>query len=221
LCYWHSLRCRFRQHAGSGGGLRLHFGFQIAQKVCGHCMYRGPTDGSVLKIDTTIIATVTVTGKDPGIQHVAFYLNGTPVLEDFNAPYSFTLPISKWVDGAIPDRRSVDARPVYDPTRQHWVDLQHRYNHSAGKQQSFHAHLRHTTRGRAPLTVAVVGDGSGVTDRKCGGQFDQLLESQPAALLGDIYERGTTAEFYNWYAPGFLYGRSNPSPTRRSATMNI
>ena len=184
-------------------------GSKSPKKYVASVCIAAPANGSVLKTDTTIIATVTVTGKDPGIQHVAFYLNGTPVLEDFNAPYSFTLPISKWVDGAYTLTAEALMRDQYT-TPLASIGLTFSTGTTTPPVNSNHFTPTSGTQPAAgqPLTVAVVGDGSG-GDPTENAVVNLISSWNPNLLLylGDIYERGTTAEFYNWYAPGFLYGR--------------
>src|SRR5512138_59183 len=59
-----------------------------------------PAPNATLSADTPVEATVTVQGQAPRVQHVAFYLDGKPLLEDFSAPYRFTIPAHVWPDGA-------------------------------------------------------------------------------------------------------------------------
>src|SRR5512143_592665 len=48
-------------------------------KIC----ITAPGDGSTVSADAAVTAAVTVKGTSPGVQHVAFYLDGAPLLEDF------------------------------------------------------------------------------------------------------------------------------------------
>ncbi len=53
-----------------------------------------------LLVMLTVTATATVTGTNPGIQRMVFYLTGgVYLLTDYQSPYTFTLATTKWVDG--------------------------------------------------------------------------------------------------------------------------
>src|SRR5512135_666882 len=60
----------------------------------------GPADGAVVAGDTTATATVSVTGTNPGVQKLIFYLGGQYLLTDYVPAYTFVLPTTKFVDGA-------------------------------------------------------------------------------------------------------------------------
>src|SRR4030095_1518125 len=48
-----------------------------------------PTDGAVVSGDTLVTATVSVTGTNPGVQKLEFYLGGEYLLTDYASPYTF------------------------------------------------------------------------------------------------------------------------------------
>src|SRR5687768_5136631 len=58
-----------------------------------------PGDGATVSGLQTVSVVVTVTGTNPGIAKLIFYLNSEYLLTDFQTPYSFTLPTADWVDG--------------------------------------------------------------------------------------------------------------------------
>lgn len=58
-----------------------------------------PVNGAVVSGLQTVSAVVTVTGTNPGISKLIFYLNGEYLLTDIQTPFSFTLPTADWVDG--------------------------------------------------------------------------------------------------------------------------
>src|SRR5260370_7693 len=59
-----------------------------------------PLDGAVVSGNTSVTATVNVTGTNPGVQKLEFYLGGQYVLTDYSAPYTFIIPTTKFVDGS-------------------------------------------------------------------------------------------------------------------------
>src|SRR5919109_1073373 len=59
-----------------------------------------PLDNAVVSGDTSVTATVSVTGSNPGVQKLEFYLGGEYLLTDYASPYTFVIPTTKFVDGA-------------------------------------------------------------------------------------------------------------------------
>ncbi len=174
-------------------------------KIC----ITAPGNHATLSGDANVIATVTITGTSPGIMHVAFYLDGAPLLEDFAHPYTFTLPGKDWVDG--PHTLSAEAflRDQYTtPQASITIDLNNGVKTPPGAQQQFHPATGTAPAAGQPLIVAAVGDGAG------GETSETQVVSQIASwnpnlflYLGDVYERGTAAEFYNWYRPDGFFGQ--------------
>src|SRR5689334_6933208 len=60
-----------------------------------------PADGATISGVKSIIATVAVNpaGANPGVAKLIFYLGGEYLLTDFQTPFSFDLPTTKWADG--------------------------------------------------------------------------------------------------------------------------
>ena len=65
-----------------------------------------PVDGSALTGDTTVTATADITGTSTGLRRMTFYLGGSYLLTDYQAPYTFTIPTAKFVDGGKTWRQS-------------------------------------------------------------------------------------------------------------------
>jgi chitodextrinase len=190
------------QSSGPAGGA-------YTVQVC----FTAPADGSSATGDQTVTATATVTGTNPGIRRMTFYMNGGYLLTDYQAPYTFVIPTTKFVDGAytveaeawmrdgfISDRASVGinfANGITTPP-------------TNGNQWS-------PTPGTdpppgRPLVVGAAGDGAGGEQSET--DVTNLIASWNPNLmlyLGDVYENGSIAEFYNWYRPqaqaGSFYGR--------------
>src|SRR5689334_22457240 len=56
--------------------------------------------GGTLTGDTTVSGSTSVaSGAAPAVQRLVFYVDGTYALTDFEAPYSFSLPTNRWIDG--------------------------------------------------------------------------------------------------------------------------
>ncbi len=174
-------------------------------KIC----ITAPGNDSTLRGDTGITATVTVSGSSPGVQHVAFYLDGSPLLEDFTRPYTFTLPGKDWIDGQHTLSAEAFLRDQYTtPRASITIVLDNGVSASPAAQQHFQARPGTAPAPGQPLIVAAVGDGSGGDPGEA--QVVSLVATWNPNLflyLGDVYERGTAAEFYNWYRPDNFFGR--------------
>ena len=59
-----------------------------------------PANGVIVNGVRTVTASATVTPPTaPGVARLVFYLGGQYLLTDFQTPFSFNLPTTKWVDG--------------------------------------------------------------------------------------------------------------------------
>ena len=58
-----------------------------------------PADGATINGVRNVSATVTMNGTNPGVAKLIFYLGGEYLLTDFQTPFSFDLPTTRWVDG--------------------------------------------------------------------------------------------------------------------------
>jgi hypothetical protein len=58
-----------------------------------------PADNAVVSGNTTVTATASVTGTNPGVQKLLFYLDDQYLLTDYTSVYTFVLPTTKFVDG--------------------------------------------------------------------------------------------------------------------------
>src|SRR2546423_15331406 len=60
-----------------------------------------PAAGVNLSGDVPVSGSVSTTSTlaSQGIQRLAFYVDGQYVLTDYEAPFSFSLPTARWVDG--------------------------------------------------------------------------------------------------------------------------
>jgi chitodextrinase len=168
-----------------------------------------PADGATVSGQTTVTATVSRTGTaPPGTQRVVFYLDGQYLLTDYSSTYTFVLPSDRFVDGT--HRLEVEAlmRDGFTTGRT-GIGLQFLNGVSA---PPVNTNAFTPTSGTAPpsgqpVVLAAVGDGAGGEQ----GESDvvNLIQSWNPNLflyLGDVYEKGSLAEFYNWYGPSSLFG---------------
>ncbi|HEY2175361.1 MAG TPA: Ig-like domain-containing protein, partial [Mycobacteriales bacterium] len=161
-----------------------------------------PAAGATLTGDTTVSGSAsTATGTAPGVQRLVFYVDGTYALTDYEAPYSFSLPTSSWVDGS----HRIEVEALY---RDGFVSQR------AGVNVTFFNHVttppvntKHftPTSGTAPaagkpFVLAAAGDGAG-GETSAQAVVDRIKTWSPNLLvyLGDVYEKGAPTEFKNWY----------------------
>ena len=172
-----------------------------------------PADGSVVSGDTTVTGTVSVSAGGPGVRRMVFYLDDAYLLTDFQTPYTFTLPTTKFVDG--PRTLSVEAllRDNFTSARASiGITFNNGITSPPGNGNQWTPTPGTDPAPGHPFTVAAVGDGAGgeasetdVTNLMNGWNPNLML------YLGDVYENGSITEFYNWYRPesqaGTFYGR--------------
>jgi chitodextrinase len=173
------------------------------------CFY-DPVDGSTLVGDTAVAVTISVSGTSPGVQRVIFYLDGAYLLTDYQSPYTFTLPTAKWVDGnhtlAVESlmRDGFTAQQAY---------VSENFNNNVTtppvNTNQFQPSIGLQPANGAPFIVAASGDGA--SGEIYAGLVADLITSLNPNLflyLGDVYEKGSVAEFYNWYGtPTINFGR--------------
>ena len=160
-----------------------------------------PAANATLTGNATVTATATVTGTNPGIQRMIFYLTGgTYLLTDYQSPYTFTLPTTKWQDGVYALSVAALMRDGFT-TQQTLIGVTFSNGNSS---PPVNGNTFHPTSGRpangSPYTVIAVGDGaSGETNAT--NVVNMVASRNPNLLLylGDVYEKGSVAEFFNWY----------------------
>jgi hypothetical protein len=179
------------------------FGYTV--EVC----LTAPSAGVPIRRDPTISATVTVANPDVTIRSVNFRVDNRNVLSDFDPPYTFTLPIKNWKDGAYTlgavTRLSDDN--VSDPAETN-VLFDSGTSAVAAVEQTFEPSAGKPADPGAPFVVAAVGDGAGGSPES--EAVTSLIDSWNPNLflyLGDVYNAGTISEFENWYAPDRYFGR--------------
>ncbi len=175
-------------------------------RVC----FTNPGSGGTLTGDATVGATVDVTGTSPvGVQDMVFYLDGTYLLTAFSNPYTFSLPTRDWVDGSHTLSVDADMRDKFT-TRQ--GNLTVNFNNGISSipvnPNQFQPSTGTSPASGAPFIVAAGGDGAS-GDPAATRVSDLIASINPNLFLylGDVYQNGSLAEFYNWYGTSSNFGR--------------
>lgn len=177
-----------------------------------------PGDGAVLTGTVPVTASVTTTGSSPGVGRMHFSLNGIYALTDREAPYGFYLPTARRIDGdyyleaVVVMNDSFVAAPASAD-----VTLSNGVTSPPTNTARFVPRTGTKPAPGRPFVVAAVGDGA--SGRKRSTEVaDAIASMSPNLVLysGDVYDRGSDDEFFNWYAPATELGRfkdiTNPSP---------
>ena len=164
-----------------------------------------PSSGSAVSGDTQVTISISVTGTNPGIARAIFSINGGKLLTDFLSPFSFVLPTTKWQDGSYTISAVAYMRDGYTTANPASIGL----NFSNGITQppvntgTFTPTSGSTPPSGAPFIVTAAGDGAdGAANATNVTNLISSLNPNLFLYLGDVYEDGTPAEYYNWYGTG-------------------
>ncbi|HJR79382.1 MAG TPA: DNRLRE domain-containing protein [Anaerolineales bacterium] len=169
-----------------------------------------PADGATVSGLQTVSAVVTVTGTNPGISKLIFYLNGEYLLTDFQSPYTFTLPTIDWMDGWKSLSVEVLMRDTFTSQRSSIsLFFLNGITQTPVNSNTFTPTGGTTPAPGQPFVLAATGDGAGGTAHS--NNVTSLVDSWNPNMflyLGDVYEKGTSTEFHNWYGTSdTFYGR--------------
>ena len=184
-----------------------------AQAYSATMCFTSPETGSTLTGDTTISVALTASGTNAGVERIIFYLNDTYLLTDFQSPYSFILPTAAWVDGAYV--LSAEAM-MRDGSVTDRVSLSLQFKNGEAtlpkNESTFHPATGTLPDKGKPFIVAATGDGaSGEASAQKVSDMIASLNPNLFLYLGDVYESGSMAEFYNWYGTaGTNFSRFRP-----------
>ena len=160
-----------------------------------------PADGAIVSGVRNVTATATVTGTSPGVARLVFYLGGEYLLTDFQTPFSFSLPTTKWVDGTRLLELEALMKDGFTSERASIsLTFLNGITQPPVNNNTFTPKTGTTPPAGQSFTLAVAGDGAGGMVN--AGQVAALIDSWNPNLflyLGDVYEDGTYTEFYNWY----------------------
>jgi hypothetical protein len=87
------------QRSASAAGAECHASGPISGSYVVTVCIASPVDEAVVSGNANVTETVSVTGANPGVQKLLFYLGGEYLLTDYAPPYTFVLPTTKFVDG--------------------------------------------------------------------------------------------------------------------------
>ncbi|HEY3476835.1 MAG TPA: Ig-like domain-containing protein, partial [Anaerolineales bacterium] len=171
-----------------------------------------PADAAIVSGVQNVTTTVTVTGTNPGVAKLIFYLDGAYLLTDFQAPFSFKLPTTKWVDAIRTLEVEARMRDTFISTRASIsLDFVNGIIVPPVNTNTFTPATGTTPPAGQPFVLAATGDGaSGVQNSDAVADLIEGWDPNMMLYLGGVYDQGTPTEFYNWYgAGGEYYSRFN------------
>ena len=169
-----------------------------------------PLDGATLVGNVPVTATIARSTGAPMVQRVVFYLNGTYLLMDYQTGYNFTLPTQKWVDGAYTlEVEAVMTTGFVTPRASVGVNFNNGILTPPVNPNHFTPSTGTTPPAGTPFRLVATGDGaSGELNAGKVANLVAALNPNMFVYLGDVYEKGSPAEFFNWYGtPSTNFGR--------------
>ena len=161
-----------------------------------------PADGASLTGNATVTATATITsGSTSGVEQMIFYLGSGYLLTTYSKPFTFTLPTTKWADGGYTLNVHALMQDGFT-TAQASITLTFSNGNATAPVNTNHFTPSSGTSPASgqPFVVAAAGDGASgqATSTKVVNTITSLNPNL-FLYLGDVYESGSMAEFYNWY----------------------
>lgn len=156
---------------------------------------------------TLVSAAVTVEGNNPGIQRVIFYLDGAYLLTDYQTPYLFKLPTTRWVDGSHRLEVRAQLRDGFLTGRaRNTVEFQNGLSMLPVNMKTFTPKTGLPAADGQPFVVMATGDGA-AGEINTSKVVNLIAAEKPNLMLylGDVYEKGTPTEFFNWYGDQGAY----------------
>ncbi len=160
-----------------------------------------PASGTTFTGNGTITGTVSlVSGTNPGVEQMTFFLNSTYLLTTFTSPYTFTLPTNRYVDGTYTLFAQALMRDGFTTTQASIPITLTTGTSSPPVNNNTFTPTSGRPAGGQPFVVAAVGDGaSGEPNTTAVTNLIASVNPNLFLYLGDVYEEGSIAEFYNWY----------------------
>ena len=134
--------------------------------------FTAPASGSVVSGPVTVEVSATVTGTSPGIIRMVFYIDGADLLIDYQSPYSFVLPTTKWQDGDYTIAVEAVMRDGYVTTNQASLLLtfNNGINQPPVNNNTFTPSSGTTPPDGSPFVVVAAGDGADGERIRHGGR---------------------------------------------------
>ena len=172
-----------------------------------------PADGATVTGEQPVTATVTLSGSPPSLQWLAFYLDGQNLLIDYVSPYTFNLPSARYVEGTRVLAVEALARDGFASQR---ASVNLIFNNGVSQppvnNRTFTPSSGTAPQPGQPFVLVAAGDGASgeVNSGNVTNLIAASLNPNLFLYLGDVYEKGTPTEFYNWYGTptaNSYYGR--------------
>lgn len=166
-----------------------------------------PADGTTISGSKTISATVTMNGTNSGVSKLIFYLSSEYLITDFQSPYTFVLPTTKWVDGSRMLEVEVLMKDGFTSDRAFIVlNFNNGITQQPVNNKTFTPSIGTNPPAGQAFTLAAAGDGADGA-MYAGNVTDLVASWNPNMFLylGDVYEDGTATEFRNWYGTSNTY----------------
>jgi hypothetical protein len=170
-----------------------------------------PDNGSTLTGNAVVSSTVAISPSNypVKVQNVAYSLDPQPsgkpyLLTSYEGPnYTFVLPTTYWVDGVYTLSANVYMNDdLNDSQASTSISLTFSNGISSipPNPGTFTPSLGTSPAPGAPFVVAAVGDGADDTPSALAvDNFIGTFNPNLFLFLGDVVEKGSIAEFYNWY----------------------
>lgn len=161
--------------------------------------FTAPVSGSTLTGAVTVTPSYTVSKTSPSVNHMIYFLDGKYLLTDFQKPFPFSLPSFYWVDGSHTLSFEAVMSDGYVTSNKASIHVKFKNGITSPPVNTKTYKPTLGTKG-SPEVVVAVGDGSG--GQTSESNVTSLISSlRPNLLLylGDVYEDGSSTEFYNWY----------------------
>lgn len=167
-----------------------------------------PSDGSAINEVAQVTVSVTTTGINPGTAKVRAYLDGQYLLIDYQAPYAFDISAAHVAIGTHVLSLEAIMRDGFT-TDQVSINLNFQQGGAPPIDQYVPPFVPSPPAAGTSLVVAAAGDAAS-GENNASSVSDLLTAWQPNMFLylGDVYEKGTHTEFFNWYGTtSRLFGR--------------
>ena len=162
-----------------------------------------PADGATIVDLNTVTTSITWTGSPhPVVNKMIFFLGSEYVATAFQPPFTFTLPSKYFVDGTrnLSVTATLSDSFVTDPSAIS-LTLNNGTTQTPTNDTPFNAYVPPPPAAGQPLVVAATGDGASAENPEVTNQI-ATWNPDLFLYLGDVYEKGTYTEFYNWYGDG-------------------
>jgi hypothetical protein len=192
------------QRSASAAGAECNTSSPVSASYAVTVCITDPIDSAVLSGNASATATVSVTGTNPGIQKLIFYLGGQYLLTDYASSYTFTIPTTKFVDGARLLEVEAHMRDGFISARGAVnITFNNGITEPPVNTNTFSPAAGTTPPSGRPFILSATGDGA--SGEPNADSVTDLIDSwDPNMLLylGDVYNDGTATEFHNWYGTG-------------------